>query len=130
MSFLDNIGDLETVEELRTVQVGEYELKITSAELRSGDNGEYLVVRFDVTSDPLAKGITHTVFPPRESDDAKQRHLRKLEMKHFCQAFDLSTSGGLSCTEMVGKRGWAILAEKDDPEYGMQNRVRRFIVPK
>lgn len=124
-SFLD-LGDLSGVPEEHTKPEAEYEMRITVFEKREKDKGPYLYLIFELIEDPLAKNVQHVMMLPKPGDDEKTR-LRKLRaVKNFYTAFSIPTSGSVNFAEYVGNTGWALLGEKEDEEYGMQNRVRRF----
>jgi len=135
MSFLElNLND---VPDLNALEDGEYELRLTSAELRTVNNAastyngaQFILLKFDVPSEPNSKGITHTLFLPREVDDDKDRNARLRQLKAFCDAFDIDYTRGIDIEELKNSAatGWALLKMEDDPEYGEQNRIRRFVV--
>ena len=135
MSFLDlNLND---VPDLKALEDGEYELRLTDVELRTVNNSastyngaQFLLLKFDVPSEPDSKGVTHTLFLPREVDDDKQKNARLRQLKAFCDAFDVDYTKGIDIDEMKasGATGWALLKMEEDPEYGEQNRIRRFVV--
>ena len=134
-SFLD-LGNLEDVPELTTVVDGEYELQLTSLEV--GESGQqskhpgdkYLMAKVDVVGKPTSKSIVHVMMLPTERDGEKQKLSRLRAIKNFYKAFKIPTSGPIEFNSYIGNTGWALLREEesDDPQYGMQNRVRRFSV--
>lgn len=134
MSFLD--FNLNNVPELSALPDGqEYELRILECEVKNsavksdGTGGNPMVItRFDVPSEPNSKGITHVMMLPTQADDEKKHNGRLRSLKMFCDAFGIEYGSGISLgEEVVGRTGWAILGIEDSPEYGEQNRVRRFI---
>ena len=128
MSFLDyNLNDVPELTALPDGQ--EYELRILECEVKTSAAGNPMVItRFDVPSEPNSKGITHVMMLPTQADDEKKRNGRLRALKMFCEAFDIPTDGGIELGEnVVGNTGWAILGIEDSPEYGEQNRVRRFV---
>lgn len=127
MSFLDfNLND---VPELIALPEGEYQLRILEIEVKTSQAGNPMVqMRLDVPEEPNSKGITHTIMLPTQADDEKKRNGRLRSLKAFCDAFGIDHSNGITLDEsVVGSTGWAILGIEDSPEYGEQNRVRRFI---
>lgn len=135
MSFLDfNFND---VPELKALDEGEYELRLTKAEMRTVNNAnstyngaQFILLSFDVPAKADSKGISHTLFLPREEDDEKQKNNRLRGMKAFFDAFGIDYNQGVDIDALntSGATGWALLKVEEDPEYGEQNRIRRFIV--
>jgi len=129
MSFQMNFDD---VYEPTSLKEGEYQLRILDAKIKSSQKtgGDYLNVRLEVIGEPTAKDINHVMMFPTSADDVKRANNRKAAILSFLKAFGLNTSGTIEPDEYVGSTGWAILTEEADPEYGMQNRVRKFVQPK
>ena len=129
MSFQMNFDD---VYEPVSLKEGEYQLRILDAKIKNSQKtgGDYLNVRLEVIGEPTAKDINHVMMFPTSADDLKRANNRKAAVLSFLKAFGLSTSGSIEPDEYVGATGWAILTEEADPEYGMQNRVRKFVQPK
>jgi len=134
-SFLDL--NLQDVPELTALPEGEYELRLNKLELRTVNNSastyngaQFLLCSFEVPSEPTSKGISHTLFLPRDVDDEKTRNNRLRGIKTFCEAFGIDFSHGLDLDEISSSAatGWALLKIEEDAEYGEQNRIRRFIV--
>lgn len=130
MSFLDL--NLDDVQEFKTVPEGEYKLRILKSEVKTSQNtgGQYLSVLLDIPEEPLSKNISHIMMFPTASDDVKQTNNRKLAIVNFLKAFGFDPSNQIDLDSMEGALGWAIVAEKDDPEYGLQNRIKKFVIPK
>ena len=129
MSFQMNFND---VYEPVSLKEGEYHLRILDAKIKSSQKtgGDYLNVRLEVMDEPHAKDINHVMMFPTSADDVKRANNRKAAILSFLKAFGLSTAGTIEPDDYIGASGWAILTEEADPEYGMQNRIRKFIQPK
>jgi hypothetical protein len=127
MSFLDY--DLQNVPELEVLPEGEYELRILACEVKTSQAGNPMVsLSLDCPAEPNSKGIHHTIMLPTDADDEKKRNGRLRSLKGFCEAFGINTVGGITLDDsVVGNTGWAIIAIESSPEYGDQNRVRRFV---
>jgi len=130
-SFLD-LGNLDDVPDLGTVPDGtEAQLQISSLEVRSQKpekgTGKFVMATFDIVGEPNTKRISHVMMLPAEGDDEKKRNSRLRAIRTFYEAFAIPTSGQVNMEDYVGNTGWAILAEEEDKDYGMQNRVRKFI---
>lgn len=124
-----NFNDEDAVE-LATLATGsEAQLRIVDAKLGHSDKekgGDFLNLRLEIMGEPFTKDVNHILMFPKEGLSEKDNNNRKLAMKQFRAAFDIP-SGGFGVAELNGKTAWAILAEKDDPEYGKQNRVKSWI---
>jgi hypothetical protein len=130
MSFLNL--DLTNVQEFTTVKPDEYKLRILKAEIKTSQNtgGQYISLLLDIPEIPLSKNINHTLMIPTASDDIKQANARKLGIINFLKAFGFDPGAPMETEQLVGAQGWALLDEKEEGDYGLQNRVKRFIVPK
>ena len=124
--------NLNDVKELATVEPGEYNLRITNAEVKTSEKtgGQFLKVVFDLPDEADSKGIQKVFMFPTDSDDDKVRNNRLRSVKLFYEAFDVDYEGPVETDDLVGLTGWAILAEDEDPEYGTSNFVKRFVAGK
>ncbi len=131
MSFLDL--DTSDAKEYVTVKPGEYQLKIAGLELKDSKNtgGKYLQATLAIICDePFVKDISHVMMLPTPQDDVKQANNRKLAIQRFKEAFGIDSSPRVDLDAVVGNTGWAILTEEDAKEFGLQNRVKKFVLPK
>lgn len=127
MSFLD--VSLKDVPELEALEEGEYQIQITSAEVGESDTtgGKYLLLRCEVPAIPESKDFTHVLMLPADGDSEKQRIKRLNRLKEAMEAFGYDHSKGIETEDLVGSEAWAFLTIEESPEYGEQNRVRRFV---
>ena len=104
----------------------QYELQVTRTEI----NGEksYIAVQLDaVGADPFTKSIRHMIFLPKADDDDKKRNNKLYGYKQFCQAFGIEGEDRKNPEIWIGKTGYAILGEEDNPPYGRQNTLKRLV---
>ena len=129
MSFILDV-ETENAPEFKSLPDGtEAELRILSAEMRNSKAGDpMLALRLDIPGEPYAKDINHFIMLPNSKDDEKQKAQKLNRLKDFKAAFHLAASGPIAAEDMEGARGWGILAEEDNGEYGKQNRVKRFVI--
>lgn len=128
MGFLGQ--NFEDVFEPKSVKEGEYQLRVLSAEVKTSTKtgGDYIGLRMEIVSEPTAKEINHVMMIPTASDDIKQKNKRLSAIQAFVKSCGLDPSTTNNVKEVEGCTCWAILSETEDPEYGMQNKVRKFVV--
>lgn len=113
----------------------EYELRIIDCKISTDKNGlEYILPRFEIISEPYSKDFTKFLnIPDRKEMDAKKLNLAQVEMSNFltCFGFDIAQRINFS-DDLPGATGWAFLGKKgsEDDEYGEQNFVKKFILPR
>lgn len=132
MSFL-NASSFNGVYEPQPVVAGEYQLRILSAEDKTGKNPPYVPfmnISLEVVSDPKAKNIYHTLFYPKQGDDEKTVNSKLARIQKFMDAFGIVVEDNFDPKQLIGSVGWAILVEKDDPEFGRKNEIKQVIAPK
>ncbi len=127
MSFLGQ--DFENVFEPKSVKEGEYQLRVVDAQTKTSakTGGEYISAKLEIVGEPEAKDINHVMMLPTANDDIKQKNKRLSAISNFLKACGLDPATTNNVNEVVGCNCWAILVEEADPEYGMQNRVRKFV---
>lgn len=130
MGFLDI--DLNDVQEPTAVPGDqEYKLRIIGCKMDDDKNGNpYLLPRFEVEGEPAAKEFTKFLRIPHGELDDKQINSAKWQLKSFSDAFEIDMAATNSPDDLIGAEGWAILGLSEDPEYGEQNYVKKFITPK
>ncbi len=128
MSFLGQ--DFDNVFEPKSVKEGEYQLRILDAQVKQSQKtgGEYVSAKLEILGEPEAKDINHVMMLPTPNDDLKQKNKRLSAIQNFLKSCGYDPSSVSNVQELIGATCWAILVEEADPEYGMQNRVRKFVV--
>jgi hypothetical protein len=129
-SFLDLGTNLDDVPDVVTVPGGEYQLQITDLGITETEKGKFLIPKFEVVGVSNAKTVSHPLRIPDKSMDQKDTERRQRAIKYFYKAFDINTSGPVNFVEQIGKTGYAVLDESEDPKYGKQNNVRSYSVAK
>jgi hypothetical protein len=130
MSFLGQ--DFNNIFEPKSVKEGEYQLRVLDAQTKTSSKtgGDYISIKLEIVGEPEAKDINHVMMMPTSNDDVKKRNSRLSAIANFLKACGLDPASTSNVNEVIGCSCWAILAEEADPEYGMQNRVKRFVVGK
>ena len=139
MGFLDD-ANLDDVQEPTAVPGdSEYKLMIvdvktdpsTANGLPVNKNGDsYLLPRFEIVGEPAAKELTRYFGLPNAGMNDKQRNAAGWQLKQFLNAFDLDPNQLADPNDLVGAEGWAILGLEESDQWGEQNFVKKFIVPK
>lgn len=121
--------NLDNVKELATVPEGEYQVRIVNAEMATSQKtgGQYLKVRLELPDESDSKGVTHIIMLPAEDDDDKRKNGRLRNLKNFYECFGVDFTNGVETEDLVGLTGWGLITEEDGGEYGIQNRVKRFV---
>lgn len=121
--------NLDDTVEPYVIEAGkEVKLRIVKLEKRMNKNEEpFLFPRFEVDGEVAAKEFTKYLPLPLDSDSPKDKNSKKAAIKAFYECFGISTSGSVGLEDQVGKTGWAILGVSEDPEYGEQNYVKKFV---
>lgn len=125
--------DLDDIPPQHTVPNGEYNLQITGLKRGHSKNDPswaYTMAYFDILGDADAKTVIHVMMDPKDGDTEKQRKQRLREIGDFRRAFDIPRAGEVRLSEYIGQTGWAVLSEEEDKQYGLQNKVKSFIIPK
>ena len=116
---------LEDATEPEALEEGEYRVRVTNSELTESQAGNrMLVLTLEPVNYPDAQLIREYMVFPSEDDNARVTNSKKLSIKRACDA--LGVGYEFEPEEFIGKEAIALLSYEDDPEYGEQNRVRRF----
>lgn len=108
----------------------EVQLRIIDVTEDSDKNGhDYIMPRFEVVNEPLAKDFTKFLhIPDKEWMDPKKLNSTQWDMQNFLTCFGMDVSGRVNFRDQLpGKTGWVILGSKDDPEYGTQNYIKKYL---
>lgn len=92
---------------------------------KNGNSG--LLVRFEITDEPLAKDFIRYFTLPSAAMDEKKRESSKRGLKHFGEAFGIDFQRPFEVEELVGLEGWAILGVEANEQFGDQNYIKRFV---
>lgn len=118
--------DFENTWEPESVPEGEYQLRVTNAELKAGKKGPGLQLSLDIPSYPHSKDISHWFNLPKEGDDIKTINKRTRAIENCLIACGFAP-GPFAPEQLIGAEPFAYLVEEEDEEYGKQNRVRRWL---
>jgi len=116
--------------EPKAMPAGEYKIRIVSAVIDVDKNGnKYFLPRFEIPKEPFSKEFTRFFGLPREGLTEKQLNAVKFNLDAFKKCFKIKKEK-FSIDEIVGLEGWVILGLGEDDEYGEQNYIKKFILPK
>jgi len=126
MVMLDlDVGDAQ--EPITVAADTEAKLRIVSGKL--SQNKDYLVPRFEIVDEPLAKEFTHPIQLPHGEMSDKELNRAKWNMKVFLDTFELPSQFSPE-DDLPGAEGWAILGLQESDDYGEQNTIKKFLPPK
>lgn len=120
--------DLENAQDPIAVEEGEYKVRIIECDgVRENSAGNpYILPRFEIADEPLAKDFTQYMALPTQDMDAKKSERTRATLKKFCKAFDLDFAQ-FDTDELAGMEGWVILGKSYDDQYGEQNFIKRYV---
>ena len=125
-SFTD--VDIDSAVDMKTVPEAEYNLTIT--EIEPNKEKFYVLTTMNIEGqDEFTRDVRNFVFFPKPGDDSKKINNKLVMIRDFCKAFGIEGEDRKNPTSWVGKRGSAILSEGDNPPYGMQNEVKKLVLP-
>jgi hypothetical protein len=129
MSIVNLAGDVNDAVEPIVVAAGEeYKIRIIGCDSKMNKNDEpYMLPRFEVSDEPLAKEFTKYLPLPFQGMDEKKTNNAKLGLKRLFDAFSFEPSGDFDTEDLVGLEGWAILGIEKNDQYGDGNFVKRFV---
>jgi hypothetical protein len=134
LSYVDLGVDLDTVPEQHAVKAGEHPLQLLKAEIKTQKpekgTGKFIQATIEVTDDPNSKLITHVMMMPTADDNQRKINARLRAIGDFYKAFGIPSAGPVNLEEYVGNQAWGNLTEEEDPQYGMQNRIKNFVLGK
>jgi len=125
MSLLDL--NLDAVQAREIVPAGEQHLEITNAEFTTSKKGDpMLALRFRVLDlDGRYYDLRHWIV--LGSDDPEMDARRKEDVIRFCDAFGIDRNDDSDGSTWIGLDGFCIITHEEDPEYGTQARISKFI---
>lgn len=136
----DNFLDLAMLDEIPDQHVlddgSEHEIEIVKAEI--GESGpdaktagqKYLRVTYKSTQEPDSQVFNDIFMLPFRGLDEEVFKMRGRMLRDFFEAFEFDYHGWNifeQTGDLVGLRGEAIVSVKDDPMYGEQNEVKRYL---
>ena len=124
--------DVETGDavEPKALPAGEYKIHVVDVRMDTDKNGHpYMLPRFEIVGEPTAKDFTRFHGLPHPELTEKQLNSCIWDIGQFKKCFGIP-DGKVPLNEMIGSEGWALLGMKDNQEYGEQNTLRKYILPK
>lgn len=131
-SFLEvdtgNVPDLAPIsggEEVEVTIVG-FRTDAEDNIIRVDKNGnDFMLPLYEIKNEPNAPEFSDFLGLSAPDEKKQNSNLRKL--KNWKACFGVETG---EMKDAIGATGWLITSLKDDPEYGPQNGVKRYISPK
>jgi len=129
------VVDYDTTEavEMSAVPEGEYKVQVLKAEYKGpkpDSDKDWLAISLmlDIPDEVAADYLSHMHFLPRQTQEPKNFQRALGDLKIFKQAFGIPEAEAFTPDDLVGREAWAYLVIEDDPQYGRQNRVKRWTV--
>ena len=137
MAIVDLSGhNIEDAQDPIAMPAGEYKIRIIECDgmRQNKDDNDYVLPRFEVVGEPLAKDFTHyvpllTTNAGEALADFDEKRVVKIKagIKNFCLCFGIDTSS-FDTDELQGLEGWVILGTSDDDQYGEQNYIKKLVI--
>ena len=128
-SFLD-VPTSHAVEPI-TVAPGEWEIRITGGIIDTDKNSHpYFMPYFEIPSEPHAKDFSDFFGLPYEGKDEKELNNDNWKLECFKKCFGLGDGRFSIRNDLPGLTGWAILGSRENAEYGKQNTIKKYVLPK
>lgn len=128
------ILDIDTSDavEPQAVEAGEYKVRCTGFRkdgegniVREGNSGnKYFIMTLDIPDEPASKGLSTIFSVPTDQMDPKQLNNCKWRLEVLKKAFGIQQ---INFDAMIGLEAYAMLSVRNDPQYGEQNEVQKFI---
>ncbi len=131
------VVDVDTTNaiEIAAVDPGEYELQCIKAEGKKGtDKNEEewkgISMLFDIPSIMTAGLVNFMLFLPRKTEKTNDKQYAQSisRFNEFKMAFKFEPSETFTPIDLVGREVWATLIQEEHPEYGIQNKIQKWIV--
>lgn len=131
------VVDIDTTDaiEISPVEPGEYKLQCVKAEQKAGtdkNGAEWrgISLLFDIPEEMTAGLVNFMLFLPRKTEkmNDKQYAQSVSRFAKFKAAFGFDAAEAFTPNDLVGREVWVHLIQEEDPEYGVQNRVKDWIV--
>ncbi len=123
--------DVSDVGEATILNDGEYQLRVLSVQERSGEGGRgpwqnISLLLLPISGDDLDDPDTfyQTEWIPLEGASKNQRR----RFNSFKSAMGIEPAEPFALEDLQGREAWAVVGMKDDPDYGRQNIVKRWVV--
>lgn len=119
-----------------TLKAGtEVNLRIISVRTGTSEKSgiDYFSPNFEVIDEPMVQEFSWFAWDPKDNTkmDPKTRARNNFSLKNFFLAFGIDISRPLNLSEdLIGAKGWAIVGVKKSEEYGEQNTIKKFILPR
>jgi len=136
-NFLD-LAQLDAIPDQTLLEDNtEHEVQIVKAEiLEAGENSKsagqkYLRITMKAVDEPNSRPFRHVFMLPIPGQDKDTYNMRGRMLRDMLQCFEFDYASGWNIFEetsqLVGYTGNVVIRLKDDPEYGEQNEVKKYL---
>lgn len=132
LAQLDNIPDQTLLEDGTEHEVQVLKAEIGESKPENKTAGQkYMKVMLKSTEEPDSKPMSDVFMLPFAGLETDQFNQRGRALRTFFQCFQFDYTSGFNIFEeteqLVGLTGTVIVRLKDDPEYGEQNEVKKYL---
>lgn len=113
-----------------TVLDADTEVEVAVARYQQGTSRKsekFTIFYFEVVGDPTIKTFSNYYGFGGPEDNEKQRNEKLNRFMDFAAACDVDTSQSVDLEQFIGAHFWAVLGQKEDATYGVQNTLKRII---
>lgn len=122
MGFISD--SLDDVEEAKAAPEGEYSLRIVSADDKFSKGGNRMIEARIAIEDSSVQAplIRHFIMGWDDDTPDEQKRMRKLEIKRFCECFNISHD--FEASDLPGQTGRSFVAQEEGQDGNIYNRLR------
>lgn len=126
-----NLGDIPEPEVLPD---GE-EVKVSIISVSDAETRErhlpYWRITLEVPDQPLIRELTYQLYKVYDGQSPRENFNTRRNLQDFFKAFKLDMHRPFDPErDWIGETAWCIVSMREDPQYGKQNQVRKWILPR
>lgn len=131
--FVESFLDVKTSSATEPIAVdpGEYEIRLTGGVIDTDKNQHpYFMPYYEIPSEPHAKDFSDFFGLPYDGKPEKDLNNDNWKLECFKKCFGLEKGKFSLKNDLPGLTGWALLGKRETPDYGEQNTVKKYVLPK
>lgn len=130
LAMLDEIPDQHVLDDGSEHEVEIINAKIGESKSEKTEGQNYLRVVYKATDDPDAQPFSDVFMLPFKGLDEETFNMRGRMLRQFFESFEFDYHGWnvfQDTEDLIGLRGEVLVSVEDDPMYGEQNQVKRYL---